>query len=147
MGRLAEGRRGRCVAQTRGWGRGLSGLSGPGKLGQFLPPRKDSADLITIPEAIFPPTVWASPSLPLSVARLWGKMPAWLRSCSGRPAVSPWTVFPSLRLSFPIFHLCNGIDQPSPRTTGWETWGKQKALRRERLYFIAAVRPLSASDP
>lgn len=58
VGRLAEGRRERGGAQTRGMGKRISQASQDQKNWdrQLLPPRRDSPDFINIPEAIFPPT-------------------------------------------------------------------------------------------
>lgn len=153
VGRLAEGRRERGGAQTRGMGKRISQASQDQKNWDrhLLPPRRDSPDFINIPEAIFPPT--GLPSLPLSVAGLWGTMPAGLRSCSGGPAVSPWTEPSPLRDSALLSLICaTGLTKPLPELLGGKPGaggGGKKALSRgERLYFfIVAVWPSVLPTP
>lgn len=67
----------------------------------FLPPGRDSPDLVNIPEAIFPPTTGASSSLPPSMASLWGRTPGRLPSRCQTCKEPLDRILPSLSL----FHL------------------------------------------
>lgn len=106
----------------------------------FLPPGRDFPDLVNIPEAIFPPTTWASSSLPPSFcgqpmgqdARLAPVMQC--QTCSEPPD----RIVPSLGLSFPISPLCNGIDQDwmeNPRKT------ESPVLKREAILHSCCNAP------
>lgn len=92
--------------------------------GAFLPPGKDSPDLINFPVASSHPPPSLPPSLPL-----WAGCQL-ARVLRAGPAVRPWTrrTFPSVGLRFPISHLCSGSDHPE--LLDGKPWGKQNPEQR-----------------